>query len=264
MSSTILNSQVAAFFDAVSSAQQRLLVIDYDGAIAPFYKKRKKAFPCGSITELLDNIIFTCNTRVVLVTGRKASEIPAVLGAALRPEIWGVHGLERLYADGRHELLPLTENASSALADAQSYLENEGMGKLCEAKPGAIAVHWRGLSSAKMENARTKAYRILARFACEANLRLAEFQGGMELRVRASNREHAVRVLLSELSSNTPVAYLGEDASDEEAFQELNGRGLTVLVRRTVRSTSAQVWLKPPEELIQFLMDWISACRGEA
>ena len=42
----------------------------------------------------------------------------------------------------------------------------------------------------------------------------------------------------------------------------LQGRGLTVLVRRERRKTAAQAWLKPPEELLDFLVRWRDACRA--
>ena len=53
-------------------------------------------------------------------------------------------------------------------------------------------------------------------------------------------------------------------ASDEEAFRVLNGRGLTALVRTQYRFTAAQVWLRPPDELIAFLNGCAEACGGAA
>jgi trehalose-phosphatase len=92
---------------------------------------------------------------------------------------------------------------------------------------------------------------------------MAEFSQGMELRLRSANKGDAVRKLLEELDPDTPVAYLGDDATDEQAFRVLNGRGLTVLVGPKQRFTSAQAWLRPPEELRAFLNDWVRACGGK-
>ena len=69
--------------------------------------------------------------------------------------------------------------------------------------------------------------------------------------------------MLAEVDSRAPVAYLGDDVTDEEPFRSLNGRGLTVLVRPTYRFTAAQYWLRPPDDLQRFLHDWIRAGQGE-
>jgi len=43
----------------------------------------------------------------------------------------------------------------------------------------------------------------------------------------------------------------------------LKGRGLTALVRPESRPTAADIWLQPPQELIEFFDDWLHAVGGE-
>jgi trehalose-phosphatase len=57
------------------------------------------------------------------------------------------------------------------------------------------------------------------------------------------------------------LTYLGDDLTDEDAFNALHGRGLSVLVRGSQRKTAADLWIKPPQELLQFLEKWIK-CGG--
>ncbi|MGA2352404.1 MAG: hypothetical protein ABSF70_18355, partial [Terracidiphilus sp.] len=47
-------------------------------------------------------------------------------------------------------------------------------------------------------------------------------------------------------------------------FRAVNGRGLSVLVRRKVRETAAEIWLRPPGELKEFLERWVSAVEQQA
>src|SRR5919204_4474017 len=98
------NDLLSFFFQRLSVAGERLLILDYDGTVAPFSIDRRRALPYPTVPELLDCIMSTCRTRVVLVSGRSAAEIPGLLGIKPHPEIWGVHGLERLYPDGRQDL----------------------------------------------------------------------------------------------------------------------------------------------------------------
>jgi trehalose 6-phosphate phosphatase len=52
------------------------------------------------------------------------------------------------------------------------------------------------------------------------------------------------------------VAYLGDDVTDEDAFRAVKGRGLAVLVRAEYRRTAADIWIKPPHELKNFIGRW--------
>ena len=71
-----------------------------------------------------------------------------------------------------------------------------------------------------------------------------------------------MRTFLAEIGTGKPAAYLGDDSADESAFQAMQGHGITVLVRSTLRPTAAEFWLKPPEELVAFLELWLKACAG--
>jgi trehalose-phosphatase len=252
-----------AFFNQLSCAATRVLLLDYEGTIAPFSANRNRAFPYPTVPELLDCITSTCRTRLVLISGRPAREIPPLLGLEPHPEIWGACGFERLYADGRYCVAQVSDDAQHALTEAEAWLEKEGLHPLIELKAGAVAVHWRGLNSSQVEDIRAKSYRILSPIALRSGLLLSEFNGGLELRARMCTKADAVRTILSEIAPDVPVAYLGDDSSDEGAFRALNDRGLTVLVRPTYRFTAAQMWLRPPVELIQFFTDWVRACGGD-
>jgi trehalose-6-phosphatase len=72
-----------------------------------------------------------------------------------------------------------------------------------------------------------------------------------------------VRKLLSELPPETPLAFLGDDTTDEDAFLALRGtNALTILVRAEWRPTNAQMWIRPPEQLLAFLNEWAIRCGG--
>ena len=92
-------------------------------------------------------------------------------------------------------------------------------------------------------------------------LSLLEFESGLELRAGRDKGE-AVEAIIEETGTGGPVAFLGDDLTDELAFRAVNaaaGAHLSVLVRREPRETAADVWLKPPGELLGFLERWISA-----
>jgi trehalose-phosphatase len=253
---------VLPFFDLVAAAATRVLLIDYDGTIAPFRAERSRAIPYPGVPPLLDQIDKQCETRLIVLTGGSAVRIRSLLSLDPPPEIWGACGLERLYPDGRYEGAEVTDMDFDALARAESFLNEEHLGRYLEIGPGGVAVHWRGLEPHKMLEIRTKAYRILSPLAAGNGLVIADFDGGVELRVPSASAGDAIRSILLDTDQTTPIAYLGDDTPDEDAFRVLNDRGLTVLVRPKYRFTAAELWLRPPDDLVGFLKAWISACGG--
>src|SRR5262249_42192683 len=91
------------FLECLRAATSRALLLDYDGTLAPFTPDRTRAFPYREIPELISNIM-RHETRVVLISGRPATELLFLSGIHPHPEIWGSHGSERLLPDGSYEV----------------------------------------------------------------------------------------------------------------------------------------------------------------
>jgi trehalose-6-phosphatase len=92
-------------------------------------------------------------------------------------------------------------------------------------------------------------------------LTVRPFDGGIEILGAKRNKADAVRAILAEMEIDTPVAYLGDDQTDEDAFRALQGRGVSILVRPHWRETAADIWLRTPIELSAFFHDWLDACQ---
>lgn len=249
-----------AFETALANAQERILLLDYDAIAGPLAREQVNAFPYQGVPQVLERIMKGCGTQVVLISGRAANEVRRLLGASFNPEIWGSHGLERLHPDGRGEMVEVQGAILKSLERVGEELESVGLAPWIENKPGAVAVHWRSAPASKLEEVKELAYRIMSPATKNPSLKLDLFEGGLELRVRGCNKGDAVRTILSENDARVPVAYLGHDVSDEDAFRVLSGRGLSVLVSPRYRFSAAQIWLKPPDDLIRFFADWMAAC----
>lgn len=253
---------IASFLGLVRNSSQALLMLDYDGTLAPFRKERDRAFPYPSVTAALQELVRCGHTRVVIISGRDIRETVPLLGIQPSPEIWGVHGLQRRRTDGSVETIALAADVLAALADANHWLRYQQLQGMAEVKPGSVAVHWRGRSEGEAEGFRGRVILGWRPIADRAGLDLLEFDGGLEIRAPEADKGEVVRTLLAEMSPQTPAAYLGDDTTDELAFRAIRDRGLSVLVRPRWRRTAAQVWLKPPEELLDFLLGWQEAIRG--
>lgn len=252
-------SSYESFFHELGSAPARVLLLDYDGTLAPFTADRAGAFPYPGIPELVVRIM-SGGTRVVLISGRAARELILLSGIHPHPEIWGSHGLERLKGDGSYEMRGVPRGQQAGLSLAVGTLRNAGFEReIIEVKPAGVAVHWRGLSFDRAQEIEETARQLWQPLVDEYSLSILEFEEGIELRIAGVSKADAVDEILRESHPGALFAYLGDDRTDEQAFRRLLGKGLTVLVRPSHRETAADVWLQPPQGVMQFLEDWLRA-----
>ena len=261
LSRTVNPAEVERFMNAVAQSPVSTLLLDYDGTLAPFCLNRDQALPYPGMSALLQEIIACGRTRVVIITGRNAQEVIPLLAIHPPLEIWGCHGLERLRPDGTRETPRVEEPVTHALAHADHWLRDQGLHHRAEFKTGAVAIHWRGLDESTMAETRGQVLLGWLPIAQSTPMELLEFDGGIEMRMPGRDKGDAVRTILDEVGPEVPVAYLGDDITDERAFLALGTRGLSVLVRPEWRKTAAALWIRPPEGLREFLARWLRACR---
>jgi trehalose 6-phosphate phosphatase len=258
---TVKPIDVEQFMEAVAQSPASALLLDYDGTLAPFCLNRQQALPYPGVTALLQEIIANGRTRVVIITGRSAREVIPLLAVDPSLEIWGCHGLERLRRDGTCETPRVEEPVLRALADADRWLRHQGLHNRAEFKTGTVAIHWRGLDEAMAAETRARVLLGWLPIAQRTPMELLEFDGGIEMRMPGLDQGDAVGTILGEIGPEIPVAYLGDDMTDERAFIALGTRGLSVLVRPEWHKTAAALWIRPPDGLRNFLTRWRQACR---
>jgi len=246
------------FFAAFAGGRPHLL-LDYDGTLAAFRVDRFQSQPWAGVSKLLHMIQRQGQTRLAIVTGRPATEIAPMLGLDPPLEVWGLHGAERLYPDGRRELEQAPPATQAKLEELRQSLRRDALGGLFEDKANGVVMHWRGYSRRQAAVIERRARDLFEPLARLEGLALLDFESGVELRA-GRNKGGAVEAILAETDNGGPVAYLGDDLSDEASFravQRCGKRGLSALVRTAWRTTAAEVWLKPPVELRSFLQMWI-------
>ncbi len=251
------------FFGSVSEAHDRLLLLDYDGTLAPFHVDRDRAVPYWGVIEVIESIMQSERCRVVLISGRGIDDIVRLVPLKRQFEIWGSHGWERKMPDGRYLAPQLGDDITASLEEAYRILVDEELSSRCERKPASLAFHWRGLTPDEITRLRNLVYDRWGPIAERSGLLIRDFSGGTELRPPGRDKGYAVKTILSEYHEKPAVAYLGDDRTDEDAFRALESKGLRVLVTDEFHSTAADVWLRPPDELVEFLGMWAEACGGE-
>jgi trehalose-phosphatase len=253
------------FFRELRKASSSILLLDYDGTLSPFQDDRLQTKFYDGVRERLEHLLSLSQTRVVLVSGRKAKELQSLVALSRPIEIWGSHGREHLALDGSYEAEPLTAFEEKALQEAISELTRIYDTDMLECKINSISIHWRKTSGIKPEveaHVEQLYQRLVSAQTTEGSLQMLGFDGGIELRVGSGDKGDAVNTVLAGAASGTISAFLGDDLTDENAFRALldhphQATRLPVLVRQEPRPSLAQLWLSPPEELLCFLDEWI-------
>lgn len=261
MKSGPVGFQWTRFFTQIASPRPRALLLDYDGTLAPFRVERDQATLHPALRAPLQAICQARQTRVVVISGRALHDLIPLLGLEPLPELWGCHGWERLLPDGQSRAPELAPELRAALNDAREWAAAAGLGARCEWKPTGVALHWRGMDEQELRPLRERAQAAWSSLTGDLEIDLREFDGGLELRARGRDKGYAVAQILRELPANAVVAYAGDDDTDEDAFAMLAGRGLTILARPSYRRTSAELWLRFPDEWARFLEAWVAAER---
>lgn len=250
------NSEITNFFQRSKQAKIARLLLDYDGTLAPFQTDRFQAYPYPGVIPILDRIIQTDKAKISIISGRPIKEIQNLLSPLENFEIWGAHGLEHISADGIYGRAEIDSEVLSTLQQAEDWLHQTELMSIAEIKPGGIAVHWRGLPEKETVRIQNHIQKGWSRFNDASGIKLLSFDGGVEIRAAYPNKGDAIHAILAGLDPVTPVAFLGDDLTDEDAFRVLGNRGLSILVRSEYRETAANAWLQPPQELIAFLESW--------
>jgi len=252
-----LPKELKRFFEKLQRAEKRLLLLDYDGTLSPFVEDRDKAYPYDGVVPRLQKLVDSETTRTVVVTGRAIEHIKPLLKLERLPEIFGSHGWEHLTPDGEYHLKDAAAELQGGMEKALQYISENNLEKYLEKKPASLAIHFRGVKESEALDIKAKMLYNWKRIIKTVPLIFSEFDGGLELKYPGFNKGDVVNTILKDYPVNPTAAYLGDDLTDEDAFRALPENAVGILVRPEYRETSADFWIKPPDELLMFLDRWM-------
>lgn len=245
----------------VSLARHRLLMLDYDGTLAPFRAERDEARPLPRSLELTARIAAATHTSVAIVSGRPLPEIEGFLGPI--PAVFvGEHGWERRAADGSIARRPLPRSVAATIDRAEQLARAAGWGAWLERKRSAVVLHTRGLPEERAAEIQERCAAEWRGLVHGVHVSVDRIDGGVELRARGRNKGTVVRSLLSACPPGTLGVFVGDDVTDEDAFDAVREQGFGVRVGDSDRPTLAMGILPSCEVVGDFLEKWLAVAAG--
>ncbi|GAB3196480.1 trehalose-phosphatase [Pontibacter aydingkolensis] len=228
--------------------------LDYDGCLTHIVKDPDKAILSDSMRQTLQGLAEVCS--VAIVSGRDRADV-ARLVQLDNLYFAGSHGFDisgpgnmQTEPGGAKTALPALDASAEKLKEKLGHIE----GAMVERKRYAIAVHYRNVSDSHIDEVKQVTATVL-----KEHPQLKEGLGKKIIELKPNLDWHkgkAVSWLLQELGLNKPgivPLYIGDDITDEDAFAELQGKGIGILVGEHDEQTAAEYRLESVEEVEEFL-----------
>lgn len=239
--------------EARLAGKRLALFLDYDGTLTPIVSRPELAILSDEGRTTLRRIADTFTTSII--SGRGREDVEALVG--LKELAYaGSHGFDIVGPHGAavgHQVAewvePVMHEAASQLEDAIDGIE----GALLEPKRYSVAVHFRLVSEEDVSLVEAAVDRIV-----DADSRLKKAHGKKVFEIRPDidwDKGKALLFLLEALDLDRPDVvpiYIGDDVTDEDAFEVLVDRGIGVLVSEVPRTTDASFWMQAPWEVYAF------------
>ena len=236
------------------------LLLDYDGTLTPLVTDPRTAYMSATMQQILTALVDHPRYQVGIVSGRALADLQGRVGG-LALYMAGNHGLEITSPEIGYyhpEAVQLQPQLQVLAQDLQHHLEVIP-GAWVEDKGLTLTVHLREVPTAYVPLVQRQVLRLL-RPALEART-LALRTGKAVLEVRPAikwDKGGALRWIVERMCISRPASgmllvYIGDDETDEDAFQALGAAGLGILVGCDRLSSAAHYYVESVEQTTQFL-----------
>jgi trehalose 6-phosphate phosphatase len=246
------------YLQQIRAADKLYLFLDYDGTLAEFAPTPDDIHPDLELIDLLGQFVRHPQIHTAIISGRRLSHIRKLIpvsGLLLA----GTYGIEMITPSGERvervdfqSVRPYLENIKPQWKELirpfpEFYLEDKGW---------SLALHAKQVDRDRAEKTLQQARERVIRAELPTNL--FQLLGGdkfLEIAPIEANKGLTIDYLLARHPHKASLAvYIGDDDKDEEAFKVIieNG-GIAIKVCRQPCETSAQLRLKSPPDVRQFL-----------
>lgn len=233
-------------------ADSRLLLLDYDGVLAPITRLPEQAFPTAEVLDLLEKLAADTRNTCVVISGRHHSTLEDWLGK-LPLDLAAEHGAQRKQAGGQWEMavavasLAWKNEVRKVLQPYAAELD----GAFTEEKPAAVGLHYRAVSDQRRAAAAMdRLVRELEPLAERYSLRILHGKKVVEVIPGNVDKGSAARFWLDKKQWPFILA-AGDDVTDEMLFQAVPAEAWSVKVGDGATAARTRVASQP--EFIRLL-----------
>jgi trehalose 6-phosphate synthase/phosphatase len=220
------------------AARRRLLVLDYDGTLAPIVKKPELAVPGPFLRGLLASLAADSRNKVVICSGRDKKTLDNWLGA-LPLDLAAEHGaFFREEGQWRENIFPVPWDKK--IFNIFKMIIDKTPGSRLERKKTALVWHYREVDPWLADLRVPQLVHALLPLCSKLNLEIMQGRMNVEVKQAGFDKGTEIRRLLKGDGYDFFLA-MGDDTTDEYMFAALPPEAVTVKVGSF--SEAAGFWL---------------------
>lgn len=253
-----LKSNLKQILPKIQSAEKVFLFLDYDGTLTPIVKDPKDAYLDKGTKNLLSELSKLNKCNIAVISGRALKDIKKRVGIK---NIYyaGNHGIEIdigrcssvniIPAEIRELIKVIKRGFLNRLESIKGFLiEDKGI---------VLALHYRNVSAKNVPYLKKVFKDIVSPYILSGMLKYVKGDKVFEIRpVLNFDKGRCCLYILKQLklySKKVLIIYIGDDITDEDAFQALKEKGIMIFVKRERRSSSAEYYADSVKEVVEFL-----------
>ena len=240
------------------------IFLDYDGTLTPIVDDPAEAKLPEKTRKVIKRLAGQYS--LAIISGRDLADVRNMVGiediayaGSHGFDIYGPRGQYRNQEEGK-DFLPALDRAEAEVSKALQDIP----GGRVERKRFAIAVHYRQVDRARLEELEKRFDEVLSHYG---DLRKTGGKEIFELRPNVDwDKGTALLSLLESLyadNSRVLPVYIGDDDTDEDAFRAISERGIGIVVGTGKRPTAAHYVLRDTDEAAQFLHELAALAETE-
>jgi trehalose 6-phosphate synthase/phosphatase len=216
---------------------KRLIFLDYDGTMVPFYKQVNAAIPDNELLELLQVLSSDPNNTVVITSGRDYHTLDAWLGQ-LPVDMIAEHGA--WYKDHgkiwRHRK-DLNNTWKHEIRHMMEVYSGRTPGASIEEKSYSLAWHYRraeeGLGSMRVQELMAD----VKHYTADQGLQILQGDKVLEIKSISVNKGKAAQRWLDKKDYDFTMA-IGDDHTDEDTFKAMPEDAITIKVGKNISAAT--------------------------
>jgi trehalose 6-phosphate phosphatase len=238
----------------ILASSHALLALDYDGTLTSIVDDPAQALLAPPVRQVLAELARRSDVAVAIVSGRALVDLQELVGI-LDLIYAGNHGME-ISGPSMRFIEPGAQASAQAFGELAVELANKLRhisGAFVEDKGLTLSIHYRRVAAVDAEEVSHTVRRAVEpvkdRFHVTTGSKVYEVRPLVPW-----NKGAAVTWIMERLEiPDALVIYIGDDATDKDAFAALRGNAVTIKVGDTAAATTAHYRLPSPADVYDFL-----------